>query len=224
MFKFKLNRKRPARPLTPTLISLAPPVKGTKQRGIFKCNNLECGNIFETQLGNVKQGITQSCGCYRSNLSKVLHLRHGHNRNACTTGYTPTHKVWNSMLQRCYNNKHRKYCDYGGRGIKVCKSWHNFANFLFDMGERPEGLSIERINNNEGYSKQNCRWASRRDQSNNRRNTIKVFYNGRTIPLSDAYLLSGTKLPYNTVSQRIVAYGWSVEKALTHKTGVRLCA
>ena len=90
---------------------------------------------------------------------------HGYSR-------TPTYRCHTAMLQRCYNRNHPHYSHYGARGIKVCQPWHNFQAFLNDMGVRPAGLTLDRINNNKGYSKANCRWTSRSFQDQNRRKAI----------------------------------------------------
>lgn len=83
---------------------------------------------------------------------------------------TPTYHTWNAMIQRCTNAKHPAYKNYGGRGVTVCKRWKGcFANFLEDMGERPEGLTLDRIDPEQGYSKENCMWASIHHQNSNQR-------------------------------------------------------
>lgn len=83
------------------------------------------------------------------------------------------------MLARCYNPNNHAYSDYGGRGIVVDESWHTFENFYTDMGVAPEGLSLDRINNNKGYSKENCRWATPKEQGNNKRFNVIIEYEGR---------------------------------------------
>ena len=84
--------------------------------------------------------------------------------------YHPLYTTWSKMKERCYNENHQAYGSYGGRGIKVCDRWlNNFANFVNDMGEKPEGTTLDRINNNEGYTPSNCRWATLKQQSRNRR-------------------------------------------------------
>lgn len=90
----------------------------------------------------------------------------------------PEHAVWRSMLARCSNENHRFYSNYGGRGIKVCRKWYKYENFISDMGDRPaKGYSLERINNNKGYAPNNCRWATRSEQQKNK-STTKIYTDG----------------------------------------------
>jgi hypothetical protein len=95
--------------------------------------------------------------------------------------YPLEYATWADMKTRCYNPKHQKYHLWGGRGIIVCERWHSFSNFLEDMGPKPKGLTLERINNNGNYEPSNCKWATRTEQANNRRDNRKSQYTGKDL-------------------------------------------
>jgi hypothetical protein len=99
--------------------------------------------------------------------------------------FSPTYVTWTSMLQRCTNPKHKHYANYGGKGVQVCERWRDFRLFLEDMGERPAGMSIDRLANGKGYEPGNCRWATRADQNRNRSVCIHVALNGKTQTLME---------------------------------------
>lgn len=127
----------------------------------------DCGTGFVVRLASMRSGITKSCGCYSRENSTANNRKHGHNTRK--NGASPTYYTWAAMIQRCTNEKDKSYARYGGRGINVDERWLSFENFLEDMGERPKDLSIDRIDNNKGYYKNNCRWATRSQQMLNRR-------------------------------------------------------
>lgn len=106
---------------------------------------------------------------------------------AVTHGLSKTHayRSWACMLQRCTNSKNTHFKYYGGRGITVCESWKSFENFYSDMGDRPEGMSLDRIDSNKGYYADNCRWSTNKEQQRNRRDTRKITLNGQTKPLKE---------------------------------------
>lgn len=110
----------------------------------------------------MKTGNTTSCGCRKKSVLGISTTKHG-------KAGTRTHRIWKAMRSRCNNPNIPRYKDYGGRGITVCKRWDKFENFLADMGEAPDGHSIDRINNNKGYSPSNCKWSTPTEQNRNQR-------------------------------------------------------
>jgi hypothetical protein len=137
--------------------------------------------------------------------------RHGHTTNGRRSS---TYRTWEGMIRRCDNPNASNYEDYGERGIRVCDRWHDFMNFLEDMGERPDGKTLDRYPDCSGdYSPENCRWASWEEQQNNRSNTRWIEFNGERLSLT--MWARRTGLSRDTIRGRLDRLGWSVEKALT---------
>jgi hypothetical protein len=183
--------------------------KGMNKLGkhTYECK-CECGNVKIIPLGNLKTGASKSCGCLNNEKRKgnTYSKKHG-------MSLSREYHSWRAMLDRCENVNYREYQDWGGRGIKVCERWHIFENFLADMGERPNGTTLDRIDNNGNYEPTNCRWATGKTQCNNRRNNTIITYKGETKTLQQ--WADETGIYSGTISMRINHYGWNIEKALT---------
>lgn len=131
-----------------------------------------------------------------------------------------TYVAWYSMIARCEKPSHKSYDRYGGRGIKVCPAWRNsFESFLADMGDRPEGMTLGRKDNDGDYTPENCRWETWEQQQNNRSNNRLLTHRGSTLTLKQWAELTGIK--DCTIARRIDVCGWTVAEALETKVGER---
>jgi len=175
-------------------------------KAMWNCQ-CECGNTSIVSTGDLRSGHTKSCGCLSSDITKERNTTHSMSK-------TPTYKVWVDMKSRCNNINDTAYSRYGGRGIGVCDRWDDsFESFYQDVGERPIGLTIDRIDNNGNYSPDNCKWSTRFEQSINRSVARWITFNGITkTAIEWSRTLGGSR---SLISNRLDRYGWSIERALT---------
>ncbi len=181
---------------------------GNLQRmGKFKCY---CGNIFERTIYEIVAQNTTSCGC---KLNKNLKSEY----KGCT--YTPEYKVWNNFINRCTNSKAVNWHRYGGRGITFCDKWRRFEGFIEDMGKRPsKNHSLDRIDNDGNYCKENCKWATYKEQTRNRSTNIYVIYKGEKKILKDVAI--ELNLDYQPIKRRLdkgLSLEQSINKSLKFK-------
>lgn len=162
-------------------------------RWVCKC---DCGNEMVAYGTNLKRGLTTSCGCKRKEVTKEKKTTHG-------MYDTPLYHSWSGMLQRCKNSNDKLYHRYGGRGIKVCEEWNDFENFYqwsIKNNYRP-GLTIDRINNDDSYYPENCRWTDRITQGNNTSQNRRIVY--REITKTIAQWARLFKMDYNTLYRHL---------------------
>jgi hypothetical protein len=162
-----------------------------------------CGTEKVMQKASVRK--SKSCGCLTGSLLSKARTRHG-------ATDTPTWKSWKSMLERCESRAHKSFKDYGGRGIAVCGSWRVYENFVSDMGVRPSGMQLDRVDNNRNYEPGNCRWATPKQNANNRRSSRFVEHNGERRTVSQWACTVG--IGRDTLIGRLDK-GWSAADALT---------
>lgn len=184
-------------------------------RGIYWCL---CGAIKSIRDCHVSTGSTRSCGCLRSEVTTARSTRHGEASRAL---HSTEYDRWRDMLKRCATHP-----DYLGRGIIVCERWQkSFTAFLTDMGRCPFGLSLDRRDNNRGYGPDNCRWATHKQQSNNRRSSPYIEFGGKRQTISEWAVEVG--IGYFTLRNRLLKLGWPIPDALFHpvqKAGAQLAA
>lgn len=168
----------------------------------------ECGSEVEVVSQSLRRGSTTSCGCYQRERVKVQRSEY------TAVGFRdhPLHVVWLGMIQRCNNPRSKAYKDYGGRGIAICERWKRFENFAADMGDRPDGMTIERVDVNGNYEPGNCKWATHLEQVRNRRVTTYVELDGERVSLSECAERFG--ISKVTLRWRLYRAGWTIEEAL----------
>lgn len=169
----------------------------------------DCGAEKVLTGNNLRRGLIKSCGCLNRENTSTRFMRHGHtsglNRALNSGRNTSEYQIWAAMKRRCFNPNCPEYRWYGARGITVCDRWLQFENFFADMGPRPKGLTLDRIDNDGNYEPSNCRWRTRIEQANNTRQNRIVSLLGKTMTMTQACNASG--LPPSTVSTRIKR-GW----------------
>jgi len=161
----------------------------------------DCGTVKDVGGISLYQKTSLSCGC----LNKEIITKHG-------MFGTPTYKSWEGMLARCRKKNNIGYKSYGGRGITVCDKWLTFEGFYEDMGDRPKDMTLDRIDNNGNYCKENCRWADRITQQNNKNNNHILSCHGKTQTLTQWSREVG--LSKRVIGGRIRELHWPTEKAL----------
>jgi hypothetical protein len=179
---------------------------------LFRC---DCGNEKEVRANHAKTGQIKSCGCSTSELMSQNGSKHGHYKGDVAT---PEYSAWTQAKQRCHSPTHQSFFRYGARGIAMCDRWRDgdgglsgFECFIADMGLRPEGGTLDRIDNDKGYSPDNCRWVSMKVQGRNRSDNLVIEFQGEKICATEAAEKVGLRA--GLVIQRL-RRGWSVKRAL----------
>lgn len=179
-----------------------------KRITLWECK-CDCGNTCNVRANSLVHGRTKSCGCLRKESNVQNKTKHG-------MAKTRIYNAWSSMKRRCYTTTNHNYSHYGKRGISVCDEWkesfEEFYKWAISNGY-DDKLSLDRIDNDGNYCPQNCRWASIKEQNNNRGVSINISYDGKTQNLSE--WCKELNLPYSRVYQRIAKYGYTFEEAIT---------
>jgi len=187
------------------IIGKAPGIKG---RVVCLC---DCGNTTIKYVANIAVSKTHSCGCEVRRMCGERHYIHG---GCKRIQHEKLYDIWQHIRSRCENPKDKRYKNYGGRGIKICKEWKDYSVFRNDMsGGYNPGLQIDRIDNNKGYSKGNCRWATIKQQANNKTTNRFITFQGQT--LTQRQWEERLGLRKGIICQRITVLGWDEERALT---------
>lgn len=178
---------------------------------LCKC---DCGETKEVRSDHLQTGKTRSCGCLRVDLNINFNKGGGiASGGGLAFRHRGAFKSWRAMMGRCLRPTAADYPRYGGRGVAVCERWRDFASFLADMGERPDGMTLDRIDPRGGYGPDNCRWATRKTQANNRISGTYITHMGETKNLKDWAAHYG--INYRTFVARLSRYGMSFEEAIS---------
>jgi len=146
-------------------------IKKSSQKSFWLCR-CACGNFVTVRTDSLTRGVTKSCGCYQSE-SVSKRMKEFPNSRTHGRSRSPVYRTWDGIIQHCTNPNTKGFKYWGGRGVKVCDKWKTFEGFFEDMGERPNGLTIHRINPFGNYEPSNCKWATYEEQNNNRRDNWK---------------------------------------------------
>ena len=169
-----------------------------------------CGKTIVKDGWHLRNYKVKSCGCMTRKILSDARTKHGRAKQG--SEHHNTFYVYRSMRSRCENDKHKSYERYGGRGITVCERWKTFENFLSDMGDVPDGMTLGRIDNSKGYSIDNCRWETHKQQARNRRSNRILDFKGLSLTLQE--WAERTGICRDVIWHRI-ASGWSIADALT---------
>lgn len=178
-----------------------------KHHQLYWLCECDCGNRKNVLGFVLGRGECQSCGCLHKERMTQIFQTHGKSGS-------PIYAIWRSMMQRCYDKNSHAYSRYGGRGINVCNKWQTFEGFYEDMGDKPKGKSLERLDNNGDYSPENVIWADIKQQNNNRRTNVFLEHNGKKQTMQQ--WCDELNLRIGTVWARINR-GWDVSRALTQE-------
>lgn len=187
-------------------------VKNSGKHTMWKCR-CDCGNETIVRADDLKSGCSKSCGCYAREMATILNTSHG------GTG-TRLYNIWNLMKDRCLNPNNKRYECYGGRGITVCEEWMEFEPFRdWSMSNGyADNLTIDRKDNDGNYEPSNCRWATHKEQANNRSNNHYLTYNGETHTIAEWAEIKGIN---KDVLRSRINIGWQIERAFNEKVTER---
>lgn len=182
----------------------------TKNQKVRARGQCSCGQGWEGVLTRLVNGLIKSCGCLIGESAKRRFTKHG----LTAGGLTREYKAWQTMVRRCYDEQYKDYEHYHNKGITVCEEWLNDAGqFVADMGECPDGHTLDRIDNDGPYAPWNCRWATRLTQSRNSSNVRMLTFKGETKPMSQ--WAEDLGISYYVLRTRLNNLGWDVARALT---------